>query len=360
MAAPLSSIIKNENNLKRTKSFGIQNQSGVSFAPNKKICLSPMLSRRNSATIAALYNDNSSSESSDEDEDNSQDESCYMNNQRRARKRAFSLKRSLSFADNKLNDAVSKYSDVDDDEGEEESKKHHSSRRSIPSTAGNSDVEKKSLKKEIESVVPELKKSHHRDSITSQSFSGDSKSQIRRSSIDCDQVARSRCFDYLVTAIDEAWARYCDATTYAEDEVYNNVDHLPNTPASLNFSDDNEDEDEEGDGDKNDDVYDEVDDGYKSASTNLTEYDSDFELKRRVSSQPSSVRLQQLKDRLLKAKYYLQDFIESDSFDEACAFWKRWDLIKYATIELVEDDDDDEVIESTIEDLEKGRFYGFS
>ena len=38
-------------------------------------------------------------------------------------------------------------------------------------------------------------------------------------------------------------------------------------------------------------------------------------------------------------------------------FWKRWDMIKYSTIELVEDDDDDEIIESTIEELENGRLF---
>ena len=32
-------------------------------------------------------------------------------------------------------------------------------------------------------------------------------------------------------------------------------------------------------------------------------------------------------------------------------------MIKYATIELVEDDDDDEVVESTIEELERGRMF---
>jgi len=358
MAAPLSSIKNQNSSLKRSKSFGVSSP-GVSFAPNKRLCLSPLLSRRNSATIAALYN--SSSESSDEDEDDSQDESCYKNNQKRARKRAFSLKRSLSFADNKLNHAVSKYSDDEDEENEEESKSR-SSRSSRSSSIHNSDNERKSSKSIETVIIPDVKKSNRRDSIASQNFSSDGKTQIRRSSIDCDQIARNRCFEYLVSAIDEAWARYCDATTYAEDEVYNN-DYLPNTPASLGLSDDNNDEqddDDDDDDEEKEDVYDEVDDGYKSASTNLTEYDSDFEPKKRVSCQPSSVRLQQLKDRLLKAKYYLQDFLEADSFEEACLFWKRWDLIKYATIELVEDDDDDEVIESTIEDLEKGRLYGFS
>lgn len=32
-------------------------------------------------------------------------------------------------------------------------------------------------------------------------------------------------------------------------------------------------------------------------------------------------------------------------------------MIKYATIELVEDDDDDEIIESTIDELEDGRCF---
>ncbi|CCH45419.1 hypothetical protein BN7_5001 [Wickerhamomyces ciferrii] len=383
MATPLQERHENNSNtthdsikssLKRSKSFGLQ-RAGVSFAPNKKLCLSPMLSRRNSATIAALYNDSSSS--SDEDQDDSQDESCYVNNQRRARKRAFSFKRSASFSDNKLNRAVSKYSDDDEEDV--------TSNVDVKETRVDESIEKKitaiisprlSPKQEqieieprniqlsspvsnaiVDSIEPTPFTKHGRhDSFTNQSLSGEAKSNIRRSSFDGDQTARSRCFEYLVSAIDEAWARYCDATTYAEDEVFHNDNnsYLPNTPASLGLSD-NEDFDE----DKRE-IYDDLEDGYKSASTNITEYDSDFDSKRRASTQPSSVKLQHLKDRLLKAKYYLQDFIESDSVDEACAFWKRWDLVKYATIELVEDDDDDEIIESTIEDLEKGRLYGYS
>ena len=34
-----------------------------------------------------------------------------------------------------------------------------------------------------------------------------------------DRNARTRCFEYLIGAIDEAWARYCDATTSFEDDV---------------------------------------------------------------------------------------------------------------------------------------------
>lgn len=35
-----------------------------------------------------------------------------------------------------------------------------------------------------------------------------------------DRNARTRCFEYLIGAIDEAWARYCDATTSFEDDVF--------------------------------------------------------------------------------------------------------------------------------------------
>jgi hypothetical protein len=166
-----------------------------------------------------------------------------------------------------------------------------------------------------------------------------------------DQTARNRCFDYLVGAIDEAWARYCDATSYAEDEALNKtVEYLPNTPASIGFSEPEEEEEEDDDDD------DDVEEGYRSASTNITEYDS--ELDKKGNNQPSSLKLQHLKDRLLKAKYYLQDYVDSYEEEDCISFWRRWDLVKYATIELVEDDDDDEIIESTIEELERGRLYG--
>lgn len=67
--------------------------------------------------------------------------------------------------------------------------------------------------------------------------------------------------------------------------------------------------------------------------------------------------MQDLKVRLTKAKYYLQELVDSNDYREIELFWKRWDMIKYSTIELVEDDDDDEIIESTIEELENGRLF---
>lgn len=246
----------------------------------------------------------------------------------------------MSFSDDKLSMAISQYSDIDDDDAdaneEKDSVKEKSRTSSLSSSA--TSPSQKSAEKELESLS-------RRNSQVG-GFSSDSKSSGKKSAVECDRVSRNRCFDYLVSAIDEAWARYCDATFYAENEVYNNDDYMPNTPASLGVSDNESDRDD-----------DDVEEGYRSSATNLTEYDSEVEIKK-VSGQPSSVKLQQLKDRLLKAKYYLQDYLEGDDAEEAMAFWKRWDLIKYATIELVEDDDDEEVVESTLEDLEKGRLYG--
>lgn len=76
------------------------------------------------------------------------------------------------------------------------------------------------------------------------------------------------------------------------------------------------------------------------------------------SEQPGSVRLLNLKTRLMNAKYYFQDLVDADDLESSVAFWNRWDLIKYSAIELVEDDgDDDEVVEITTEKLEYGRYY---
>lgn len=171
-----------------------------------------------------------------------------------------------------------------------------------------------------------------------------------------DRAARTRCFDYLVGAIDEAWARYCDAATYVEDEVYGY-----NTP-QLVVTDDED---------------------YCDNTTDITDYEDDEEEAVKPSQYPAPMRpqfkprmlmlgpptptglsaaltsgaphLQHLKDRLTKAKYYLQDLVDLDDGYNVLCFWKRWDMIKYATIELVEDDDDDEVVEATIEELEAGR-----
>ncbi|AOA64543.1 Hypothetical protein PP7435_CHR4-0511 [Komagataella phaffii CBS 7435] len=178
-----------------------------------------------------------------------------------------------------------------------------------------------------------------------------------------DVTARSRCFDYLIGAIDEAWARYCDATSNTEDQVYgfskssHHQQHqrtrslstnsaqqiLPNTPNSI-FSSDEEDVEAENNDEDNGDL------------TDITDYESD---NNRISEKPSNLRLQDLKDKLIKSKYHLQDFVESNNIDDSLSFWKRWDLIKYSTIELVEDDDNDDVVGDTIiEELEAGRFEG--
>lgn len=204
-----------------------------------------------------------------------------------------------------------------------------------------------------------MQMSHHRNLSTGSflqiSDSNSSTASTKKSMPEADKISRSKCFDYLVGAIDEAWARYCDAASYVEDETYGY-----NTPCSI-ATDDEED---------------------FGNTTDLTDYESEFEhvskpvVRRKPSlinsssmtvsadaglsssaKDPSSCQLQALKDRLIKAKYFLQDLVDSDDYNDASDFWKRWDMIKYATIELVEDDDDDEVIEATIDDLEDGRLF---
>lgn len=173
-----------------------------------------------------------------------------------------------------------------------------------------------------------------------------------------DIKARNRCVDYLVNAIDDVWSRYCDGTSYEEDIAYNYDDKMQQQKV-LNSSGD---EDE--------------DNGYKSELSNytsVTEYDSDMAASAALKTNRSmsimgnssnvkinseNFRLQELKGRLTKAKYYLEEFIDSLNLNDCIQFWKKWDLIKYSTIELVEDDDDDEIIEKKIEELEHGRYWG--
>ncbi|RCK63566.1 hypothetical protein Cantr_09685 [Candida viswanathii] len=164
-----------------------------------------------------------------------------------------------------------------------------------------------------------------------------------------DTKARTRCFEYLIGAIDEAWARYCDAAASVEDDVYGYGTNSKN----IAVSDDEDDDDAS------------VDDDTFDNNTDITDY-SDFPSQHHLAApskpapqQPnqSSNQLQDLKVRLTKAKYYLQELVDSNDYREIELFWKRWDMIKYSTIELVEDDDDDEIIESTIEELENGRLF---
>ncbi|CAX45585.1 conserved hypothetical protein [Candida dubliniensis CD36] len=171
-----------------------------------------------------------------------------------------------------------------------------------------------------------------------------------------DRNARTRCFEYLIGAIDEAWARYCDATTSFEDDVFGSNKSGTSTRAyNGKLNDDNEDYDDE---EEEDDSADETFDN----NTDITDY-SDFPHQQTIAStqaskqDQSSCQLQDLKVRLTKAKYYLQELVDSNDYREIELFWKRWDMIKYSTIELVEDDDDDEIVESTIEELENGRLF---
>lgn len=269
----------------------------------------------------------------------------------------------MSFSVNKeLSKAVSKYSDDDEEEAVEPVEKRGSkceenidckllSSPRSPFNVGNS-------------VAQEY--SHHHSSSLPNSFlplsdDNSSTASTKKHIPQSDKSSRSRCFDYLVGAIDEAWARYCDAASYVEDETYGY-----NTPGSVGTDDEEE---------------------CVGNTTDLTDYESDFDHAAKpahhtkkmlmmmpqkgsmmasytnaskassTAGDPSSCQLQALKDRLIKAKYFLQDLVESDDYNDTIAFWKRWDMIKYATIELVEDDDDDEVIESTIDELEDGRLF---
>lgn len=218
-----------------------------------------------------------------------------------------------------LSRAVALYSD-DDDEDEEENK-------------SKADTQVKQRRK---SKTGSLSCHETKDNQSSSSV------KLMKSSMsETDRAARARCLDYLVGAIDEVWAMYCDATSYAEDETYG---YEPNTPASISISENEE---------------------YSDASlaeTEITDYaeldinlDSKLVQKNKQEQAKHQTSLQNLKDRLTNAKYYLQDYVDSDDFADCLAFWKRWDVVKYCTIELVEDEDEDDVVENTIEELENGR-----
>jgi len=175
-------------------------------------------------------------------------------------------------------------------------------------------------------------------------------SHRRRKSVvvpDSDRQARQRCFDYLVSAIDEVWAQYCDCTTSAENEMYGGdqrplppasslaypIHDLPSPPVSI---------------------YDE-ENGYSSAESIY----EPLQKRAAVSEQPRSVQLMNLKKRLLNAKYFFLDLLDCNDPESSFEFWRRWDLVKYATLELVEEEgDNDETVESVTEELEMGRYYG--
>lgn len=188
------------------------------------------------------------------------------------------------------------------------------------------------------------------------------KSQVSKS----DLVARERCFDYIVQSIDEVWARYCDTTSSAEAVVYNNFGaktqvgvKIPSLQShkTLNISENETDSDNctLGGTEDPDTEDDDESSGYKSEATNPTEYETDHGENRTVSNLPDSVKLQSLKHRLTKAKNDLELVYDSKQLDDSVSFWRRWDMIKYSAVEMMEDDDDDDVIENAIEELEQGR-----
>ena len=203
-----------------------------------------------------------------------------------------------------------------------------------------------------------------------------------------DLIARERCFDYIVQAIDEVWARYCDTTSSAEVNMYDDWNivkkqKLPtvsntrtiNKPTKfyynkpIQYSDDEQEDDQIFDhktgvlvdgqqgqyrpntSTRNDDD----EDGYR---TQVTEYETDSGSEyRTVSKLPDSIRLESLKLRLSKAKNDLEQVYDSMQLSDSIVFWKRWDMIKYSAVEVMEDDDDDEVVEDAIKELENGRYF---
>ncbi|SCU95445.1 LAFA_0G00452g1_1 [Lachancea sp. 'fantastica'] len=216
--------------------------------------------------------------------------------------------------------------------------------------------------------APEKRKSPSRHA----SFSSISRKQTIPHS---DSEAQERCFDYLLQSIDEVWARYCNETSTAEAKVYDSmckphdcppgfltptaddfsVAHTsnPGSPRyrrTFSFTSVNRNGTSYSDDDSDDTS------GYKSEATNPTEYETDCDY-RKISKLPDSVRLQSLKDRLCRAKNDLEGLHGSTCYEECAKFWRRWDMIKYGAVEMMEEDDEDEVIESVIDELERGRCF---
>lgn len=163
-----------------------------------------------------------------------------------------------------------------------------------------------------------------------------------------DLIARERCFDYIVQSIDEVWARYVDSSSNAETMTYyyqGNRNNDSNTSRfdcrDTSFDSTPEDSSSCSEDEGEEDVEDE---GYNSEITTCTD---DGNIK----------NLQSLKYRLTNAKNDLELNYDSLELYDSIEFWRRWDMIKYSAVELMEDDDDDELIESVLEELETGRNF---
>ncbi|KAI3406022.1 hypothetical protein KGF56_001241 [Candida oxycetoniae] len=296
-----------------------------------------LTSNNNRLSLPKNYYSSSSSDDDSEDE-----QSCYNADQVRAHRRASS--RVLFTVDSRLSRAISQYSDgednrndnsYDDDDDDFYDKEKKNRRERFFQSRRTSDSSIKILKSdhEIANLDCKLVSSPISSSISLKKMFGDSGSRSRIMTDGCegknkeedcrdndddnddddneeqeegdlshavavaDKNARVRCFDYLIGAIDEAWARYCDATTYVEDEVHGYI-----TPASL--ASDGDDDDKE---------------------------------------------LMNLKQRLVRSKDFLQDHIESHDINDVRKFWHRWDISKYQMLDVMEDDDD------VLDELESGR-----
>lgn len=306
-AAKPSSQINNKNRgaTKRSCDFLYPSTS------NKKICLQQL--RRNDFQLNNLDFVNKYYSSSSDDDDSEDEQSCYNADQIRAKRRA-STRVSFSI-DPKLSKAISQYSD-DEDEDDVQERYYNTKVKSPSCSRRTSDSSIKILRSEdeIENLDCKLASSPVNSSLSLKKMlvgggnecddddeEEEEESDSNNQSVAiADRNARARCFEYLVGAIDEAWARYCDATAYVEDEVHGYI-----TPASLASGDDEDDEDDK--------------------------------------------ELMNVKCRLLRSKDFLQDHIESFDINDVKKFWHRWDITKYQMLDVMEDEDD------VLEELESGR-----
>lgn len=275
---------------------------------NKRICLQQL--KRNdfqlNNELASKYYSSSS-----EDDDSEDEQSCYNADQIRAKRRA-STRASFSI-DPKLSKAISQYSDDEDEEEAQE--RYYNTKVKTPSCSrrtSNSSIKILGSEDEIENLDCKLTSSPVNSSLSlkkmlvSNECDDDDDEEEEESDSNnhsvavADKNARARCFEYLVGAIDEAWARYCDATAYVDDDLHGYI-----TPTSLASGDDDEDDDDK--------------------------------------------ELMNVKSRLLRSKDFLQDHIESFDINDVKKFWHRWDITKYQMLDVMEDEDD------VLEELECGR-----
>ncbi|ODV90201.1 hypothetical protein CANCADRAFT_56770 [Tortispora caseinolytica NRRL Y-17796] len=171
-------------------------------------------------------------------------------------------------------------------------------------------------------------------------------SKSSRGAPKCDLAARQRCLDYLVEAVDEAWARYYDSTSNAELEIYTE-DAMSGSgeltmAAKLYYS--------ESEADLSDSSSASYDSAASATSAN-TAVTSESCI---ASTLPKNVRLQNIKDRLLSAKYELEELVDDDTRKAAALFWSRWDKVKYTALDLCEEDEEDS--DQKLEQLEDGRW----